>query len=163
MNWRMNKHSFWEPKITAEMNQLSAHFSVRNTGNWRDNKHALGFLPPRLKKRRYPVVYPFADFQSPHASSNSSSFFKHFPGSKCKVLWRHSFKENFFSPIFFRLVINFSCSSREFACMQKLSLGMGGLGWDGMSLCNWCLPKILMKNTRYFILTESRKPSINLK
>ena len=44
MNWRMNKHSFWEPKITAEMNQLSAHFSVRNTGNWRDNKHALGFL-----------------------------------------------------------------------------------------------------------------------
>lgn len=29
----MNKHSFWEPKITAEMNQLSAHFSVRNTGN----------------------------------------------------------------------------------------------------------------------------------
>lgn len=54
MNWRMNKHNFWEPKITAEMNQLSAHFSVRNTGNWRDNKHALGFLPPRLKKKAIP-------------------------------------------------------------------------------------------------------------
>ena len=40
MNWRINKHSFWEPKITAEMNQSSAHFSVRNTGNLRDKKHS---------------------------------------------------------------------------------------------------------------------------